>query len=185
MVGYRCESLATARTKPASRALRACALSLIGALVSVSAAEPLPAGFDRPRPGLHTGGVPDADALARFRDAGVRTVIDLRGADERARVDTQAASEALGLRYEVLEIEGAQDLTPENAERLKHALDDAEGQVLLHCASGNRVGALLALMAYHEEGVSRRQALDVGRAAGLGALESEVDQRLRASRRAR
>ena len=57
--------------------------------------------------------------------------------------------------------------------------------MLLHCASGNRVGALLALMAYHEEGVSRRQALDVGRAAGLGALESEVDQRLRASRRAR
>jgi len=128
---------------------------------------------------LYTGGVPDADALAAFSGLGVGTVIDLRGADERARSDTQATSESLGMRYDTLVIDGADDLTPENAERLRHLLDEADGKVLLHCASGNRVGALLALMAYREEGLSRRWALALGRAAGLKSLEPDVDKRLR------
>lgn len=150
---------------------------------SLAARDSLPDGFLEPRPGLYTGGVPDGRALDAFRRLGVGTVIDLRGPEERARRDTEAPAKALGMRYETLTITGADDLTPEAAERLRHALDEADGKVLLHCASGNRVGALLALMAWHEEGVSRRRALELGRAAGLGSLEPEVDRRMRARRR--
>lgn len=157
------------------------ALIAFAMLVGTSAAddEVLPAGFREPRPGLFTGGVPTARDLAALRAHGVRTVIDLRGPDERTQRDSQAAAQALGLRYDTLVVEGAQDLTRENAERLRQALDDADGQVLLYCASGNRVGALLALMARYEEGLSRRDALAFGRAAGLGSLEPEVERRLR------
>jgi uncharacterized protein (TIGR01244 family) len=139
----------------------------------------VPAGFREPRPGLYTGGVPTAKDMQALRARGVRTVIDLRTPQERVGNDSEAAAQALGLRYETLAIDGAVDLTRENAERLRQALDNADGQVLLHCASGNRVGALLALMARYEEGLSRRDALAFGRAAGLGSLEPEVDRRLR------
>ncbi len=154
-------------------------------IASSAAADGIPTGFHEPRPGLYTGGLPDADTLAAFKALGVGTVIDLRGNEERAKADTQPAAAMLGLQHEVLVIEGAADLTADNAERLKHALDAANGKVLLHCASGNRVGALLALMAHHEEGASRRQALELGRSAGLKSLEPEVDRRLRQSKRSR
>lgn len=180
---------ASAGATSAMRSLRAPAwlvVALLGPTTSALAADrSLPTGFHEPRPGLYTGGRPDANALRIFGALGVDTVIDLRGDDERAVADTRAVTESLGLRHEVLAIEGPGDLTPENAERLKHALDQSDGQVLLHCASGNRVGALLALMAFHHEDESRRQALEFGRAAGLKSLEPEVDMRLRQSRRSR
>lgn len=158
--------------------LAALALLLGGALPAI-AADPVLEGFREPRPGLYTGGVPGAKDLQALRARGVRTVIDLRAPHERTQRDSEGAAQALGLRYETLVIEGAQDLTRENAERLRQALDDADGKVLLHCASGNRVGALLALMARYEEGLPRREALEFGRAAGLGSLEPEVERRLR------
>lgn len=145
----------------------------------------LPQGFHEPRPGLYTGGWPDERALRAFADLGVGTVIDLRRDEEHAANDTQAPALALNMRYIALPIAGANDLTPENAERLKQALDEADGRVLLHCGSGNRVGALLALMSFYEEHASRTDALALGKEAGLTALEAEVERLLRAGRRSR
>ncbi|MNN82154.1 hypothetical protein D3C81_1990580 [compost metagenome] len=50
--------------------------------------------------------------------------------------------------------------------------------MLLHCASGNRVGALLALLA-HERGLDEEAAIAEGRAAGLGSLEPTVRAQIR------
>ena len=47
--------------------------------------------------------------------------------------------------------------------------------MLLHCASGNRVGALLALAAA-EDGASDDAALELGRRAGLGSQVPTVEQ---------
>jgi hypothetical protein len=49
----------------------------------------------------------------------------------------------------------------------------------VHCGSGNRVGALAALLAA-EEGADIDEALDVGRAAGLTRLEAVVREQLEA-----
>jgi hypothetical protein len=51
---------------------------------------------------------------------------------------------------------------------------------MLHCGSGNRIGALFALMAFHLEGESADRALQVGREAGLTRLEPVVRERLEA-----
>ncbi len=52
-----------------------------------------------------------------------------------------------------------------------------EGPVLLHCRTGNRVGALLALRA-SMQGASDEEALEIGRKAGLGSLETAVVEQL-------
>lgn len=151
--------------------------ALLMLLVSSSVLASPPAGFMQPVPGLYTGGQPDAAVLRRFADEGVVRVIDLRAAEEDRGYDEAGEAAALGLEYIRLPITGAGDLTAANAEALREALDGAGGAVLLHCASGNRVGALLALEAAGE-GAAPEEALALGRRAGLGSLEADVRAQL-------
>lgn len=144
------------------------------------AATAAPAGHARwhtPRPGLHTGGQPSAQDLAALKAGGVHTVIDLRAPHEDRGYDEADAARRLGLEYIALPIAGGQDLTPANTEALRQLLDNHGDGVLLHCASGNRVGALLALVAAGD-GATPAQALELGRRAGLGTLEAVVAPRL-------
>ena len=46
--------------------------------------------------------------------------------------------------------------------------------VLVHCASANRAGGLLALMAASEEGMDKEAALEFGRDAGMKSTEARV-----------
>jgi len=155
----------------------ACLALLLAATATAHAGE-----FARPRPGLHTGGQPTAQDLADLRAEGVATVIDLRGVDEDRGYDAAAEAQRLGLRYIAVPIAGKDDITPANAARLQQLLDQSEGDVLLHCASGNRVGALLALAA-HQQGRSAEEALRIGRDAGLKSLEPVVVEQMEAQPR--
>jgi len=65
------------------------------------------------------------------------------------------------------------DITPENAKALSALLAQAEGPVLVHCASGNRVGGLLAV-AMAQNGMTTAQALDFGRSAGMKSIEGRA-----------
>lgn len=153
---------------------------LLSALVlsSALAVQAHAADFSQPRAGLHTGGQPTVEELKTLSQQGVRTVIDLRAASEDRGFDEAVETGKLGLRYIHLPIANADDLTPANAAALGKALHESEGDVLLHCASGNRVGALLALMASQQEQASPEQALDLGRRAGLKSLEPQVVRKL-------
>lgn len=133
--------------------------------------------FAQPQPGLHTGGQPSQEDLARLKSEGVRTVIDLRGTQEDRGYDEAAEARRLGLEYITLPIAGKDDVTPANAKALGELLKARDGGVLLHCASGNRVGALLALDAA-ASGASKEEALELGRKAGLKSLEAVVVERL-------
>ncbi len=132
------------------------------------------APFAQPRPGLYTGGQPDAAQLRQAAASGIRTVIDLRQPGEDRGFDETAVADELGLRYLRLPIAGAAGLTVANAGTLERLLAQAEGPVLLHCASGNRAGALLALINARGEGASVDQALELGRRAGMTSLEPVV-----------
>ena len=125
---------------------------------------------------LYSSGQPAPDDLVQLAAAGVRTVINLRPATEPVEYDEAGAVARLGMRYVAVPVAGAPDLTPDTVARFSHELERARthGGVLLHCASGNRVGALVAL----DAGLTRRhpaaQAILLGRAAGLTGLEAMV-----------
>ena len=65
----------------------------------------------------------------------------------------------------------------ENAERLDSLIEQYDGPVLVHCGSGNRVGALLALRE-SLNGASDEEALEYGREGGMTRLEDVVKERL-------
>lgn len=142
-----------------------------------ASADPL-AALRAPRPGLFTGGQPDPAAWPALAARGVRTVINLRPPSELDGRDEAAEVAAAGLRYVELPVAGAADLTPAHADALWAALQQAEGAVLVHCASGNRAGALLALAMHRQGGMTPEQALAFGREAGLTSLEAPVRERL-------
>ena len=122
-------------------------------------------------------GQPDASMLQAISAAGFSTVVDMRVADEDRGFDEQKEIERLGMAYVLLPIGSAEDISREKAAVLDQILADNQGPVLIHCASGNRVGALYAL---REKlyGASNDDALTVGKAAGLTRLEKVVRERL-------
>src|SRR5699024_12708494 len=70
-----------------------------------------------------------------------------------------------------------------NARKLDTLLDEhAAMPTLVHCASGNRVGALMALRAAWVQGKSKEEALAIGRRWGLTKAEAAIDKRLSQSR---
>ena len=124
----------------------------------------------------YAGGQPTAAQLAELALDGVRTVINLRGPAEIADYDEASEAARLGLRYVSLPVTGAADLDRERIRAFGRLLDDARraGGVLIHCATSNRVGAMVALDEVFNRGTALDAALERGRRAGLAALEPAV-----------
>lgn len=124
--------------------------------------------------GLLTGGQPDSNAWALLADEGVGTVINLRTDAEMAGSTEPSAVAAAGMDYLSIPVAGTEDVDRAHARRLWQAIAEADGKVLVHCASGNRVGALLAIGAAEARDLTPEQAVAYGRAAGLTRLEPRV-----------
>ena len=131
-------------------------------------------GRVEPVDGVSMAGQPDAAALEVFAENGYVAVIDLRTEGEDRGFDEPAVVTSLGMEYVALPVRRG-DITFDKARELDELLDAYEEPVLLHCASSNRVGALIALNAYEETG-DAELALEMGRAAGMRSLESTVEK---------
>jgi uncharacterized protein (TIGR01244 family) len=133
-----------------------------------------------PMPGVVSGGQPTEAQIESAAERGYRTVINLR-TDQEAGFDWERGLvESSGMRYVHIPVAGADGLTRENVELLHAALAEArdEGPVLLHCGSGNRIGALLALRAAWIEGSDPHTALQYGLGTGLTGLEPKTRELL-------
>ena len=158
-------------------------------------AQPLPAGGEPerasllipairnarvPLDGVLAGGQPTREQLALAAEAGFRTVINLRTEREPGWEWEDEFVSSLGMTYELLPISGRDGLTRENVEKLDALLSDAleRGPVMLHCASGNRVGGLLGLRRAWLQGEDAEDAVVFARAAGLTSLTPAVKELL-------
>ena len=123
-------------------------------------------------PDVAVAGQPTAEALARLKEMGFRTVVNMRAAKEGPEGEREAV-EAQGLRYVSVPV------TPESfsladVDAVEKVLaDPASGPVLLHCSSSNRVGGVWAVLE-SRRGRSPEEALAAGRAAGLHSPPMEA-----------
>lgn len=133
-----------------------------------------------PMEGVLTGGQPTEEQLAELARAGYRTLVNLRTEGENEVSDREAElAEKLGMRYVHLPMAGAEGLTEDNAKALEEVLaDESVYPVVVHCGSGNRVGALFALKAFYFDCQNGKEALETGKAAGLTRLEPAVRKTL-------
>ena len=131
-------------------------------------------GVVAPVDGITSAGQPDEAALDVFAESGYTVVIDMRGPDEdRGIEDFEDVVEATGMSYVPFPIVGRDAISFDNAQKLDALLQDQDGPVLIHCGSGNRVGALLALRK-SLAGADDEEAIAYGKDAGMTRLEPVV-----------
>ena len=129
-----------------------------------------------PREGIYSSGQPTTEQFRQLRDEGLKAVVNLRPAGEH-ELDERAEVENLGMRYFEIPVGGPQDITHENARRFHEIIEDSGNQpILIHCGTGNRVGALYALKSHHFDEKDTEEAVEHGKLAGLTKLEPVVRQ---------
>ncbi len=110
-----------------------------------------------------------AQALSKY---GFRTIIDLRTEVEGTH-EEKLAVEAAGMRYVNIPVTGA-GINDAQLAAFTKAIEATQTPVLVHCASGNRAGALWATYRM-SKGVAAEIALEEGRTAGMSeAMEANV-----------
>jgi len=132
------------------------------------------------RPDANTivcGALDDTKVIALAK-AGIELVINLQPDDELS-FDESAAVARAGMQYEHLPINGVADLKQLKILAFDNILRQHHGKkIALHCGSGNRVGAAIALRAGWLRGRKMDTAMERGRSHGLTKLEDEVYKRL-------
>ncbi len=134
--------------------------------------------YFRPDDNTIVCGALDEEKVAALAAAGVELVLNLQPDDELS-FDERAAVERAGMHYEQLPISGAKDLKQLNILAFDNILRQYHGKkTVLHCGTGNRAGAAVALRAGWLRGRKMDTAMERGRSHGLTKLEEEVHNRL-------
>lgn len=132
--------------------------------------------YRRLSPSFAVAGRPSPAAIARLKELGFRTAIDVRQPAEGVAI-VRDAVEAQGLRF--LNVPVSPDtFSLEDVKKVEAVLKDASAApVLLFCASSNRVGGVVAVVEYRK-GRSKEEALAEGRKAGLksGAMVKAAEK---------
>lgn len=134
--------------------------------------------YFRPDANTIVCGALNEEKVAALAKAGVELVINLQLEDELS-FNESAAVERAGMSYEHLPINGAEELKQLKILAFDNILRQYHGKKMaMHCGSGNRVGAAIALRAGWLRGRKMDTAMERGRSHGLTKLEQEVHNRL-------
>lgn len=145
--------------------LAACASSTQLDLAALQGAEIN--NFRAPEAEVLSSGQPTVSQLGIASRAGVKHVISLRTAGEEVGFDEAQVVESLGMEFHSIPVAGGGGVTADNAASLQALLASFGGEpVLVHCATGNRVGGLFAVNA-HAEGASVDAAIAEGARWGM------------------
>jgi uncharacterized protein (TIGR01244 family) len=141
------------------------AVTLAAGLSALAQAEKTPK-LHRVSEEISTAGQPSDEELEQIRDAGFKTVLNLRPPEEGSLAEKPKV-EALGMTYVNIPIT-PETITEEKVQRFSEIVaDPANKPLLIHCASGNRVGGLWFIHRALGQGVPAEQGLEEARAIGL------------------
>jgi len=122
-----------------------------------------------------TSGQPTEEQYEVIAENGVRHVINLRSQDEMDAIPEPSWATQHTIAYYHIPIAGPGDLTPQNVALFNDILARiGDDRALMHCASSNRVGAMMALRAAWHQDVAVDDAITLGRRFGMTSLEQAV-----------
>ncbi|MCG8381128.1 MAG: tyrosine-protein phosphatase [Gammaproteobacteria bacterium] len=125
-----------------------------------------------------SGGQPSQAQLKTLSEAGVKHIVNLRMPEELKWNERQWV-QSLGMQYHTLPIAGVDSITAANATALADLLAKmGDEPVLIHCASSNRLGALIAMDEAINKDQSLEQAIITGKRWGMTRLEPIVRAKL-------
>lgn len=128
--------------------------------------------YSRVTPNIATSGALTRDGIQELVKHSFQTVIDLRNESEGTPNEKKAV-EAADMTYINIPVTN-EGVNESQLATFKQALEQATPPILIHCATGNRAGAMWT--AYRlGEGIAPEIAFKEGRAAGMNAgMEGKV-----------
>lgn len=128
---------------------------------------------------LYISGQPDEVAFSKLKADGVTTIVNLRTPsemDNRERVpfNEKAFVDSLGMKYVYIPL-GGEDYpyVPEALAKFAEAVEDSEGNVLLHCTVGWRASQMWAAYLVKYKGFEPNKAIEYARAVNFGKWPME------------
>ena len=118
---------------------------------------------------FYFAGIPSETGLASVSERGVTVIVSLLPEAQQARnisFDEPALARSLGMVYESIPMVTS-SFSTDDVDRLAAIIDEADGGVLIHCGSSNRVGGLWAAYLHRHRGYDLEEAIELGMAAGL------------------
>lgn len=123
------------------------------------------------------GGPPSAATIAEMKALGYSTIINMRGVGEPGVAEEAELARAAGLHYVHIPIDSTRT-NLRNGLALSRAMEGApDGNILVHCGSGNRVGAMWGMKEAIEAGLSAEEAAEIARRSGMRS--NTLEARLR------
>jgi protein tyrosine/serine phosphatase len=121
---------------------------------------------------LYRGGQPKAGGVKKLADLGIKTIINLRGADETTRAE-EAEAKAAGLAYFNISMPGLSRPTHDQVARVMAILNDQQHwPVFIHCKRGSdRTGTMVALYRISNDEWTANQAMTEAKRHGMSWLE--------------
>ena len=118
---------------------------------------------------FYFAGIPTEAGLTSVSQQGVTVVVNLLPDNQQTHnipFNEPALVHYLGMAYESIPMVPS-SFSTDDVDRLAVIIDKAEGKVLIHCASSNRVGGLWAAYLHRHRGYDLEEAIELGMAAGL------------------
>lgn len=120
---------------------------------------------------VYRGAQPNADGFRYLAKIGVKTVIDLREADQRSQTEEKAVT-AAGMRYVNVPMTGLAAPTEAEIGRALGILEAGNGAVFVHCKRGaDRTGVVIASYRIDHDGWDSERALTEAKARGMSFFQ--------------
>ena len=121
---------------------------------------------------VYRGAQPTDEGLQYLAKIGVKTVIDLREADERAQAEESVVT-AAGMKYVNVPMTGLTPPTQSEITRILEILEDETGgAVFVHCKQGvDRTGAVIAAYRIDHDHWDNARALSEAKSDGMGTFQ--------------
>lgn len=165
-------------TQP-SRRMRGAAVFVAALFATRIIAAPLSVGgvenFEKIDDHVYRGAQPTEEGFRNLAKLGVKTVMDLREADERTKAE-EAAVKAAGMQFISIPMHGMETPLNESVMAALNLLEDrTTGPVFVHCKRGaDRTGGIIACYRVEHDHWENGKALAEARSMGMSRWQTAI-----------
>jgi uncharacterized protein (TIGR01244 family) len=146
---------------------------------------PTPTGipnFHQVNEHIYRGGQPSDEGLQALAKLGVKTILDLRPADEHSTKAEEQIVKAAGMRYVNVPMVGVFAPSDDQVSKVLAVLDST-GPVFVHCKRGaDRTGTVIACYRISHDHWQNQKAMDEAKSDGMSFLQIGMKRYVRSFR---